>query len=1117
MNRRRFVLAALLCGLLVELHGQTPAQTTPDKAHLRIRAVGGFLGQVAGFPEYPGGPEETYRGMKPLGGTLGVLDWLSTQRRDRSNLDEWLIIAPNNQTSGFANAMMNAGPDYAATERPATFSGVRMSMTDTVGWFWNDVTRMTPDVVALGPDDFIRSLRAPSAERPASAVPVIRKEPAADFIDRLRRLPLPFLATNVVVRRQRPNLNSDGEGPIKWSLDKDVSVSWISPITLTVPCSAVLDARLTEANVESPAAKTAIEFTLGAKPGTCDETYDAKLQLNGNRSLRPDRLYEMTIRGSITQTLSFQTDALLTPSKSPAGHDLPFAVRCRETAQPSECGSSIVVSLVDPAVKTALGQDAWTYETKTDAGVTERHEIVFLDSVKVVQTLLAEVGTKAGPPIVTVVSALSDTTTLDALTRIPQVRAVVLSQDAEILGTAWPVLKATTNSPAFSGDLGGVSDIDPTSPGARKFVVRPEWFGETAATIDALATRVTRLGQTYWNLETNPDAEPCPDSNKPAAPALSATRPPVVAVTCLIEGWQLKSKNDDGMAIYSATDTAGRREVPIAAANHYSHAFNAIWADQDKLIAAMAMAIREAGESELAVLPKSAIDFDYLAWIGTELNPATATNSMASDFLSRYMVQRVLYQSPRMVRGYVTGADLVATLKKIADGEGDQGVCIVGLSGQCTSSVSTDHAERVTVNGRRIDPRLTYGVALPDGIAEEFKIPHSEHDPLFDAISGVERGFEQFEATGGGHAPRSPARVTRYGGYWLMSPMQLGYSQVDVDDPGGSKVRAALPIDFKDAKPTRGFSIKFNSDATVVDAPRAAVRLPTSLDYQWNHDLTEGAVHPISHDTDEFSVGVRGDLKLHVLQEMRLYGGWSIDGQTSKSQREITPTYNFTTADGLSATAKAPQSVTVVVPPSQYSGLGFGADIVPTKSLTLWKGTDITLTTGNTNIIFGSSSNVLTRVFIDGEPQETEQLALKKGLEGLFSEYFGANHAAFAGNTQVSFRRERVFQTRGQFDGAGELHTQMSKLKVTWTPLVRFRKYSKAKTDAASPLDLSWTVKLALGLKVPLWSNIAIEPMVQKDWAKIQADTENLFTQFKFELKLNVPIFTKWGRDGFIR
>ena len=41
--------------------------------------------------------------------------------------------------------------------------------------------------------------------------------------------------------------------------------------------------------------------------------------------------------------------------------------------------------------------------------------------------------------------------------------------------------------------------------------------------------------------------------------------------------------------------------------------------------------------------------------------------------------------------------------------------------------------------------------------------------------------------------------------------------------------------------------------------------------------------------------------------------------------------------------------------------------------------------------------------------------------------------------------------------------------------------------------------------------------MVQKDWAKIQADTENLFTQFKFELKLNVPIFTKWGRDGFIR
>jgi len=40
---------------------------------------------------------------------------------------------------------------------------------------------------------------------------------------------------------------------------------------------------------------------------------------------------------------------------------------------------------------------------------------------------------------------------------------------------------------------------------------------------------------------------------------------------------------------------------------------------------------------------------------------------------------------------------------------------------------------------------------------------------------------------------------------------------------------------------------------------------------------------------------------------------------------------------------------------------------------------------------------------------------------------------------------------------------------------------------------------------------------VQTDWAKIQAATENLFTQFKFEIKFNIPIFTKWGRDGFTR
>ena len=39
-------------------------------------------------------------------------------------------------------------------------------------------------------------------------------------------------------------------------------------------------------------------------------------------------------------------------------------------------------------------------------------------------------------------------------------------------------------------------------------------------------------------------------------------------------------------------------------------------------------------------------------------------------WLSRYMVERVLYQSPRMVRGYVTGEDLMSTLKKIIDAKG---------------------------------------------------------------------------------------------------------------------------------------------------------------------------------------------------------------------------------------------------------------------------------------------------------------------------------------------------------------------------------------------------------------------------------------------------------------
>jgi hypothetical protein len=75
----------------------------------------------------------------------------------------------------------------------------------------------------------------------------------------------------------------------------------------------------------------------------------------------------------------------------------------------------------------------------------------------------------------------------------------------------------------------------------------------------------------------------------------------------------------------------------------------------------------------------------------------------------------------------------------------------------------------------------------------------------------------------------------------------------------------------------------------------------------------------------------------------------------------------------------------------------------------------------------------------------------------------------------------------------------------------------RAKSSAASPLDLDWTLKLSLGLKLPLWSNLAVEPMIQKDWARIQAATDNLFSQLKFEIKVDVPLFMKCGKDGFIR
>ncbi|HKW03503.1 MAG TPA: type I restriction endonuclease [Vicinamibacterales bacterium] len=536
-------------------------------------------------------------------------------------------------------------------------------------------------------------------------------------------------------------------------------------------------------------------------------------------------------------------------------------------------------------------------------------------------------------------------------------------------------------------------------------------------------------------------------------------------------------------------------------------------ADSESLTYAQGARPEKAKNQAIAEWPTSNGPADYVLFAGLTPIAAVEAKRKTKD------VSASLQQAKRYSRGFRTSGLAVDAGAQWGEFHLPFVFATNGrpLTGGCTTTVDADHPERATLNGRRIDPRVTYGIALPDRIAESLEIKHSEHDPLFDAITGVEHQFQAYEAAKGNHAPAYPADVRRYGGYWLLSPLQFGYSKVDVRDPGDSKVRPTLPIDFKDAKPTRGFSVKITSDAALVDAPWWAARVLSTLDYQWNKDLTPGAVHPISHDTDEFSTWFRGDWKLHVLQEMRIYGGWSVDGQLSASQRDIQPSFDFTTPEGLDATADAGFKVSVTSPPSHYSGWGFGFDVLPTKGLKLWKGADITLTTGGANVIWGSSSNVLTGVTIAGEAQPTDKLAIAKGLEGIFDDYFDTHRTTFTADTPIDFERQRVHQTRAQFDGSGELHTTIIKPKLTWTPLVRWRQYSKADSSASSPLDLKWTLKLSLGLKVPLWSNLAVEPMVQQDWARIQAPTDNLFSQFKFEIKVDVPLFFKWGRDGFIR
>ncbi len=287
---------------------------------------------------------------------------------------------------------------------------------------------------------------------------------------------------------------------------------------------------------------------------------------------------------------------------------------------------------------------------------------------------------------------------------------------------------------------------------------------------------------------------------------------------------------------------------------------------------------------DLAVVPKSVVDSDYSMWVRTRL-----ASQKRSDWMSGYLLERLLYKSPRMVRASVSGADLPDVLLKIVKSD-DESSCVLGSGGGCNPPIQKAHPSEITVNGRRISPRLIYSIGMPAALAEKLELGHDDPEHGNDLIEMTDQHLSsnRWYAAHPSDAESFDREQRRWNnrldGYWAMSSLDLGLAKVMPKESGadGADVRSNLPVPFAGTKESRALTVAIDSDLAVVDLPRWAVRFPMTLDYKRKD---QGG--SVSYNTDEFSIGGQVDRKLAILGDTRVFVGLFADGAVRPREESL--------------------------------------------------------------------------------------------------------------------------------------------------------------------------------------------------------------------------------------
>ena len=1096
--RLQLVTVAFVSSWAILMHGVAFAQSNEKPSSgesatttqtLKIWTFGGLLGQIEGFCEDPGGRYDwktstgTYLApcrlkeapeAKWLGGAMGTARLL----RDKPKGD-LVIVTGNNQA-----------PTPA---RPPT-------------GYWDELLKANPDVVALAEEDFARSMRAPNGSAKA-ILTLVDTNPN-----------IPFLVSNVAIRMTEAGLNrvefaADGYGIHG---DVDTTIGWFDAIKLHHPSGASPTANLEEFGHDKPAP------TVVGQPVQLAEVKAGKDGEDGTvtfpSGLRPSRWYRLTISEAGAQKLAlvFRTDAALTPRTEYAGEKNKEAFS-GFPVMATEGSSVLVIPLINPDARAEARSASWEW---TDRG-SKSYELVFTDPVKTLEAFrkralledekpedsppAAEGAVKKEsppppPPVIVLVSHLTDEQTLELLQKSPDVRFAILSPETTLLGRA--AKQETIEKTRYSGDLGFSGVMDSMNSQTTRVVVRPEWFGETTFFIDATLS----FAEGAWSM---------------SVPKVKMRVTPGAALAAVADRLTVNYFAD-----YKASDEAPVERLLLASKPHYRYCeFNApgpcanfrrLWSTTEEITATVGDAIRRATLSDISIVPKWIVDPDYGVFV------ERLVKVRGTDWISQYVLERLLYTSPRMVRAYVKGDALIETLSKAV--KEDEESCVSGIGATCPTTIDKDHPERFEVNGRVLNPHLVYRIALPDSLAETLKLDHDENQAAIDLVQTASDYLrdDRWDISPGVQ-PLGPLMERRrnrhWEGYWAIPTLDAGFTRAALpedDDPG---VRKNLGIGFRGAEEHTTLAIDVESDLAPLDYQRWAVRFPASVKFQRREEDDEK-----TYEKDEWSVGGRFDLKL---PPFRPYIGYFIEGNWRDHPEELRATRTLgDIRDGFSGTESAKFETAYEIRPKRYRYYAVGLDAF--EGLSTTQGRAIaTLKRLGVRLGRGVERNVPRGITIgnttelDGVP--LLDLVLSAGEQGMLNRYFVANPDTFSATDTIQIDFQSVNQDRFQADAEGRFSWKWGTREFAVDTSLRHRWYD-SDGGAFSPFLLAQEQRFQIKASVPFIWRLKLTAGYEKHRAEIEGSAietpEPQRTRFSYELfdvKVSWPLMFRIKRGGFVR